>query len=102
MYGIQATDSNPLGNGAKYAFQQKWFSPKEAIIGGAYWIGASYINHPTYKQNTLYKMRFNPSSPGTHQYATDIGWAAKQTTSIYNIYQSLDAYTLNFDVPKYQ
>ncbi|MBR3061133.1 MAG: SH3 domain-containing protein [Exiguobacterium sp.] len=102
MYGIQATDSNPLGNGAKYAFQQKWFSPQEAIIGGAYWIGASYINHPTYKQNTLYKMRFNPSSPGTHQYATDIGWAAKQTTSIYNIYQSLDAYTLNFDVPKYQ
>ena len=102
MYGIQATDSNPLGNGAKYAFQQKWFSPKEAIIGGAYWIGASYINHPTYKQNTLYKMRFNPSSPGTHQYATDIGWAAKQTTNIYNIYQSLDAYTLNFDVPKYQ
>ncbi|MDA5561608.1 SH3 domain-containing protein [Exiguobacterium sp. MMG028] len=102
MYGIKATDSDPLGNGAKYAFEQKWFSPKEAIIGGAYWIGSSYINHPTYKQNTLYKMRYNPDSPGTHQYATNIAWADIQTRQIYDVYQSLDAYTLNFDVPKYQ
>ena len=26
-------------------------------------------------QNTLYKMRWNPANPGTHQYATDINWA---------------------------
>ncbi|WP_214829131.1 SH3 domain-containing protein [Exiguobacterium algae] len=102
MYGIQAVDSDPLGQGAKYAFQQGWFSPKQAVIGGAYWIGASYINHSTYKQNTLYKMRFNPAAPGTHQYATNIAWAALQTKQIYDVYQLLDAYTLHFDVPKYQ
>ncbi|WP_236636302.1 N-acetylglucosaminidase [Exiguobacterium sp. SH0S1] len=102
MYGIRATDSNPLGNGAKFAFEQKWFTPEAAIIGGAYWIGESYINHPTYRQNTLYKMRFNPAAPGSHQYATDIGWASKQTASIYNIYRTLDRYTLHFDVPKFQ
>ena len=102
MYGIQAFDSNPLGSGAKYAFEQKWFTPEAAVIGGAYWIGSSYINHPTYKQNTLYKMRYNPDSPGTHQYATNIAWADIQTRQIYDVYQSLDAYTLNFDVPKYQ
>ncbi|WP_337874420.1 SH3 domain-containing protein [Exiguobacterium sp.] len=102
MYGIQAVDSNPLGSGAKYAFEQKWFSPNDAIIGGAEWISNRYINDPRYKRNTLYKMRFNPDAPGTYQYATDIGWAAKQTKNIFDIYQSLDAYTLNFDVPKYQ
>lgn len=102
MYGIRATDSNPLGHGAKFAFEQKWFTPEAAIIGGAYWIGESYINHPTYQQNTLYKMRFNPNAPGSHQYATDIGWASKQTASIYNIYQKLNQYSLHFDVPTFQ
>ncbi len=102
MYGIQAVDSSPLATGAKFAFEQKWFSPEAAIVGGAYWIGASYINHPTHKQNTLYKMRFNPANPGVHQYATDIGWATKQTTRIYQTYQTLDSYTLHFDVPKFQ
>ncbi len=102
MYGIQAVDSSPLTTGAKFAFEQKWFTPESAIVGGAYWIGASYINHPTHKQNTLYKMRFNPAVPGNHQYATDIGWATKQTTRIFEIYQNLDAYTLHFDVPKFQ
>ena len=102
MYGIQAVDSSPLTTGAKFAFEQKWFTPEAAIVGGAYWIGASYINHPTHKQNTLYKMRFNPAVPGNHQYATDIGWATKQTARIFQIYQNLDAYTLHFDVPKFQ
>lgn len=102
MYGIQAVDSSPLTTGAKFAFEQKWFTPEAAIVGGAYWIGASYINHPTHKQNTLYKMRFNPAVPGNHQYATDIGWATKQTTRIFQIYQNLDSYTLHFDVPKFQ
>lgn len=102
MYGIQAVDSSPLATGAKFAFDQKWFTPEAAIVGGAYWIGASYINHPTHKQNTLYKMRFNPANPGVHQYATDIGWATKQTTRIYQTYQTLDSYTLHFDVPKFQ
>lgn len=102
MYGIRAVDSSPLTTGAKFAFEQKWFTPEAAIVGGAYWIGASYINHSDYKQNTLYKMRFNPAVPGHHQYATDIGWATKQTTRIFEIYQNLDAYTLYFDVPKFQ
>ncbi|MGY0203717.1 hypothetical protein ACW7EJ_09285, partial [Acinetobacter soli] len=58
-----------------FAFEQKWFTPEMAIQDGARWISENYVNHPTYKQNTLYKMRFNPDRPGVHQYATDIGWA---------------------------
>lgn len=101
MYGIGAVDSAPLKGGSETAYENGWFTPEAAIIGGAKFIGEKYVNHPTHKQNTLYKMRWNPASPGTHQYATDIGWAVKQVPSIYNLYQLLDDYTLTFDVPSY-
>lgn len=35
MYGIGAYDSNPNYLGAKYAYEQQWFTPEAAIIGGA-------------------------------------------------------------------
>jgi len=46
-------------------------------------------------------MRWNPDNPGTHQYATDIGWAVKQVANISRLYDLLDRYTLIFDVPVY-
>ncbi|MBC5817663.1 N-acetylglucosaminidase, partial [Bacillus pumilus] len=99
MYGIGAYDSNPNYLGAKYAYEQQWFTPEAAIIGGAKFIGNSYINHATYKQDTIYKMRW--SSAATHQYATDIGWAYKQVTRMYSLYNLLDNYTLYYDIPVY-
>jgi mannosyl-glycoprotein endo-beta-N-acetylglucosaminidase len=98
MYGYGAVDSNPLNGGAKYAFDQGWFSPREAIIGGAKLISSGYINQG---QDTLYKMRWNPANPGTHQYATHVAWATAQTTNMYNIYQMLDSYVLFFEIPLY-
>jgi len=53
-------------------------------------------------QNTLYKMRWNPNNPGVHQYATDIGWAAKQVGRIRSLYDLIDTYTLSFDIPRYK
>ena len=38
---------------------------------------------------------------GTHQYATDIGWAVKQAVSIEKIFSSFTDATLSFDVPVY-
>src|SRR5699024_10016193 len=71
MYGIGAVDSCPEECGAKRAYEEGWFSPKEAIIGGAAFIGNGYIQSG---QNTLYKMRWNPESmsntnSASHQYA---------------------------------
>lgn len=103
MFGIGAADSAPERLGSEKAYEEGWFSPEEAIIGGAKWISNSYINNATYKQDTLYKMRWNPSSPGTHQYATDVAWATKQTNSlnvIVNLSQKYDL-LLGFDVPLY-
>jgi Beta- N-acetylglucosaminidase len=102
MYGIGAYDQNPIVGGSEYAYQQKWFSPAAAIIGGAKFIAADYINNSTYHQDTLYKMRWNPAHPATHQYATDIGWAVKQTITIRGLYDLLSTKSLTFDVPKYR
>ncbi len=102
MFGIQARDVDPIRLGAEYAYQNGWFTPEAAIIGGAKYIGESYIHNPTYQQDTLYEMRWNPQKPGTHQYATDIGWASKQVNNLKKLYDSLSWYTLHFDVPVYK
>ena len=57
MFGIRAFDSCPIQCGSEYAYQQGWFTPEVAIIGGARWIGDGYINDPTNRQDTLYKMK---------------------------------------------
>src|SRR5699024_878768 len=103
MYGIGANDSCPVKCGAKKAYEEGWTTPEKAIIGGAAFIGNNYIKAG---QNTLYKMRWNPDAMekygyATHQYATDIGWASKQITTMYNLYQSIGSYKLYLDIPKY-
>ncbi len=104
MYGIGAYDYDPNGTGAKYADNQGWTSVEKAIVGGAAFVAKSYIH---VGQDTLYKMRWNPESMATkgyasHQYATDIGWAVKQTARMAQIYGLLTQYSLLFDVPSYK
>ena len=102
MFGIGAYDSNPNYYGAQRAYRERWFTPEAAILGGAKFASEQYVNHPTHMQNTLYKMRWNPNNPGVHQYATDIGWAAKQVGRIRSLYDLIDTYTLSFDIPRYK
>ncbi|MEK4566384.1 GW dipeptide domain-containing protein [Alkalihalobacillus sp. FSL R5-0424] len=104
MYGIGAKDSCPIECGTKYAYDQGWTTPYKSIVGGAAFIGNSYVKSG---QNSLYKMRWNPDAMvrngrASHQYATDIGWASKQVHSMYNLYQGIGSYTLNLDVPVYK
>ncbi|MEK4566254.1 SH3 domain-containing protein [Alkalihalobacillus sp. FSL R5-0424] len=99
MYGIGAYDGNAEKAGAAYAYNQGWFSKESAIIGGAKFVGNNYISKG---QNTLYKMRWNPDAPATHQYATDIGWAEKQTSRMASMYNLVDDYTLHYDIPQYK
>ena len=101
LFGIGAYDANPVGNGSQRAYSQGWTSVEAAIKGGAKWISENYVNSPDGRQNTLYKMLWNPENPGTHQYATDIGWAVKQAVSIEKIFSSFTYATLSFDVPVY-
>ena len=101
LFGIGAYDANPVGNGSQRAYSQGWTSVEAAIKGGAKWISENYVNSSDGRQNTLYKMLWNTENPGTHQYATDIGWAVKQAVSIEKIFSSFTDATLSFDVPVY-
>ena len=67
FYGISAFDASP------YASAYDYGAPEAGIVEGANWISRNYPNSK-YKQDTLYKMRFNN---GVHQYATDKEWANK-------------------------
>jgi beta-N-acetylglucosaminidase len=99
MYGIGAFDNVALSAGATYAYNNGWFSPEIAIIEGARFVSNNYFSRG---QDTLYKMRWNPENPGVHQYATDIGWAAKQIYRMRELYSLLDNPTLKYDIPKYK
>lgn len=104
FFGIGAIDSDPNGAGTKKAYDEGWFTIKDGINGGAQWIASKYINNPTYKQDTVYKMRWNPDKPGEHEYATDISWAYKQISNIMNGIEKLSSSgeTLNFEIPRYK
>ncbi|QKY70422.1 peptidoglycan-binding protein [Lentibacillus sp. CBA3610] len=99
MFGIGAVDVNTNTRGSVRAYQEGWFSPDKAIVGGSEYIGESYI-HNEYSQNTIYKMRWNFEYP-PHQYATDIGWATKQINDIKNLYSLLEDPALRFSFPAF-
>ncbi|MCP3028074.1 SH3 domain-containing protein [Halobacillus sp. A5] len=99
MYGIGAVDAEPVSGGALTAFEKEWFSPEEAIVGGAEFAADQYVNRG---QDTLYKMKWNPDSPTWNQYATHVAWADIQTKTISDIYDTTEDYVLTYDVPKYQ
>ncbi|EHJ08469.1 glucosaminidase domain-containing protein [Staphylococcus simiae] len=98
VFGIAAFDNNPLYGAINYAKNAGWNSVSKAIVGGAKFIGQSYIKAG---QNTLYKMRWNPSHPGTHQYATDIDWANINAQIIKGLYDKIGEVGKYFDIPKY-
>lgn len=109
MYGVGAYDSCPLQCGVQRAYDEGWFTPYDAIVGGAAFISDKYLggNNP-YKvvQNTIYEMRWNPEVMSTrlaagNQYATDIGWASKQVNTMYEVYK-IQPYTIFLEIPLYK
>ncbi|EJQ8422034.1 glucosaminidase domain-containing protein, partial [Salmonella enterica] len=101
MYGIAAVDGNAVGGGKATAYSRGWFSPELAIRGGAEWISQKFVHQ---KQNTLYKMRWNPLSPASHQYATSVNWPEHIAARMYEIcgdYHEFDK-ELVFEVPVYE
>lgn len=102
LFGIGAVDADPLGGGAKYAYEQGWTSVEKAIEGGAKWISENYINNSRYRQNTLYKMRWNPEAPGNHQYATDVEWASKQAKEMSAMFEAFPSAKYHFDIPLFK
>ena len=73
-----------------------WNSISKAIIDGAKFIAQDYIKSG---QNTLYKMRWNPDQPGTHQYATDINWANVNAEGLKYLYDQINSVGKYFEIP---
>lgn len=99
MFGIGALDGNAEATGSKKAFDMGWTSPELAIRGGIKWIANNYIKN---KQNTLYKMRWNPEKPGVHQYATAYNWALAQTAKMKRIGEDFPNSKKVFEISRYK
>lgn len=102
LYGIAAYNSdNDRLKARKYSEDNGWFTTRDGIIGGAKFVSDNYAGAG---QNTIYKMRWNfPDC--THQYATDIGWAVKQTGTIADTLESFSDDVKSkymFDIPLFQ
>ena len=101
VFGIGAYDNSAVASGSQRAYEKGWTSVSSAIIGGTEWISEHYINSADGRQNTLYKMLWNPENPGQHQYATDIEWATHQAINIEKIFRMFPQAVKAYDVPVY-
>lgn len=84
FFGIGAFDRKAVKTGASYAQKAGWTSPDKAIKGGASFVRTQYFENG---QLNLYQMRWNPQSPTTNQYASDIDWPAKIAARMEVYYQ---------------
>ncbi|WP_216697639.1 N-acetylglucosaminidase [Anaerostipes faecalis] len=102
LYGLKSYDDDPQLCGFSYAYYMGWTSIDKAINGAAKYISQEYINNTTYKQNTLYKYRYNPNtSYFWHQYSTDPAYAQRISLIMYNQFRSAYATgnILTYDKP---
>jgi bifunctional autolysin len=106
FFGLGATDGLSEKAGIKFAKEHDWKTPEKGVIGAAKIISKQWINSGNGLQSTLYTMRWNPMTPGSAQYATDIGWANNPATYIYRqvaMMGKIDrSYQPIFIVPKYR
>lgn len=98
FFGIGAFDREAVEEGSAYAARAGWSTPETAILGGAEFISENYLDQG---QQTLYAMRWNPSSPGSHLYATDIEWALKIGQILESHYRSLGIEGKDFEKDYY-
>ncbi|MGZ1809518.1 glucosaminidase domain-containing protein [Staphylococcus argenteus] len=97
-FGIGAYDNNP-NYAMTFAKNKGWTTPAKAIMGGASFVRKDYIDKG---QNTLYRIRWNPKNPATHQYATAIEWCQHQASTIAKLYKQIGLKGIYFTRDKYK
>ena len=110
LYGIGAFDNLPtmpnraLILGTTRAYNEGWTSVEKAIHGAADFVSSGYINSTKYNQNTLYKIRYNPSKTYIwHQYATT-PWYARDIAKTMEKFDSAyeEGVQFTYDKPKFK
>lgn len=118
-YNIGASNSSVSGgairNGLNYAkngtsnasknekYMIPWTNPYRAIVGGAYFIGSSYIQ---VGQSNIYLQKFNvtPRNTYSHQYMGNVEAAYAESLKVSAAYKSMDDYEelpIIFTIPVY-
>lgn len=113
FYNIGAyAGSDPISNGLKWAsastendvYLRPWNNQYKSIVGGAIYIGKSYINAG---QNTLYLQKFDVESNynGTywHQYMGNIQAPVSESSTVYKNYSNMSMLdnSFTFVIPYY-
>lgn len=77
-----------------------WTNPYRSIVGGAYYIGGSYINRG---QDTIYLQKFNmtPISTYYHQYMSNVEAPYAEGKKILTAYNGLADSPIIFSIPVY-
>ena len=102
MFGIGAYDNSAVYSGSQRAYREGWTSVSAAIMGGAEFISEMYVNASAARQNTLYKMLFNPENPGQHEYATDCEWALGQAAILDKLFRQFPNAVRTYEIPLYE
>ena len=111
FYNIGAFDTangNAAVKGLKWAagsgsYGRPWNTVAKSIVGGAQYLGASYIS---VGQNTLYTQKFNVTNKNSlfsHQYMTNIQSPATECLTSYNAYRNNNLLnsSMLFEIPVY-
>ena len=112
FYNIGAYDSadgSAVLKGLNWASQtgsygRPWNTVSKSIIGGAQFLGTSYIS---VGQNTLYTQKFNVTNKSclfSHQYMTNVQAPASECLTNYNAYKNnnLLSSSMVFEIPVYK
>ncbi|MDO4318871.1 MAG: SH3 domain-containing protein, partial [Lachnospiraceae bacterium] len=80
-----------------------WNNRYRAIVGGAYYIGSSYISRG---QNTIYLQKFNTTDRSTygHQYMANVEAPKSEAYKVYLAYSAMENFedmTIHFRIPVY-
>ncbi|MFI3211355.1 MAG: glucosaminidase domain-containing protein, partial [Peptostreptococcaceae bacterium] len=102
FYGIGAIDGSAISSGAEASYANGFTTIENTITGSAKWIASNYIHSSKYKQDSVYKMKWNYDYTW-HQYATDVNWAngiAKIMTRLNTYYDN--PYILGYEFLNYK
>lgn len=102
FFNVNATGTNPVDAGLKYAKDQGWNTPEKSIIGGAKFLTNGYINTG---QDTLYLQKFDVVDGGNgyywHQYMTNIQAPTSEAKNMKKRYTDFDDAHLILRIPVY-
>lgn len=104
FFNIDVWGTDKITRGMKYAMNNSWDTPYEAILGGAKFIREGYIG---VNQDTVYYQKFDVSTTNghyDHQFMQNLGAVAQETGIARGMYVSFGNYLdqeIEFVIPVY-